>query len=447
MQALGISSQTAEKAIVAMQALQGFAAALQNVEALKGAYVALSVAVKTSVIPSLMTMNGIIMASGIFALVAVVAAVAYHFYQQSKATEAAAKSLKDYNQAVAETSREQQDLSVQLLSGRDKAMAEITNTTTKKMLELYDKIKAIKDKAAEEDRALSNADLKRIESYNQQVHTINQIGEKQIADLKAQFRKEDVAKAKEYQEKQLKQAEQHEKDLIMWRAEAQERWKKMNETDEGFSIKVTPPKRENVDIFKADENKNQVKNISQFYEAIRGEIGAQVETTRAFAEQSGQILSSALGGAFQGLGTSIGETLAGEGDMVDKVAAVFGKMLSTLANQLGASMIALGTPLLFTPLAAKGVKYIAGGVGLIAAGSFIAAKMGGGSGGGGGSSSMSSPGASGNDTGWQGTGFGGAFGSMGSMNMQPALVSRVSGRDLQLVTGRQGIYSRRLTGK
>jgi hypothetical protein len=194
---------------------------------------------------------------------------------------------------------------------------------------------------------------------------------------------------------------------------------------------------------------NKSEKPSAFIDFANG-LKADAATLEETLFAMGKMAQAAAASAFQGVGVAIGESLAGDGDAMQKVAAVFGGMLSSLANQMGAAMIALGTPMLFTPITAgQGALYIAAGVGLVAAGSFIAAKMKSsnkGSGGGGGSS-MSSQGSSGNDTGWQGTGFGNAFGSMGSMNMQPALVSRVSGRDIQLVTGRQGIYSRRLTGK
>lgn len=78
---------------------------------------------------------------------------------------------------------------------------------------------------------------------------------------------------------------------------------------------------------------------------------------------------------------------------------------------------------------------------MIAAGSFIAAKLGASSSGGGGSSSVSSGGSS---SGWNGTG--GVNTGFGSMNMQLQSTSTIRGRDIQLVYGREGYFSRRVSG-
>lgn len=444
MQALGVSSQSAAQALVAMNALQGFASALQGLEAMKGAYAALSVAIKTSVIPSLLTMNGLIMASGIGLIVAAVVALGYAMYKSAEATREAEKSLREYNATLVKTAQAEQDISIELLQGRERERAKLNNEATKKINEFQNQAIAIQQKASEESRNLTRAEVLEIESLRKQAQLTNQALVIAQSEQNKKFHDEDVAKYKEAQEKKAKIAKEAadadwkahlnagkiNQDILQQRLKGLEA-QKQAEDDAAMAASSAASNEADVPLF-------TLPNIDKVIEGNN-----YAEKIKEFGENTRKLVETHIGGAFSGVGTAIGQSLANGDDTLKAVGASIGKSLAELAVNYGASLIALSVPMIMAgqPL---GFVYAAAGVGLIAAGSFISAKMGSGGTSGGGSSSSGGSTSSGATTGWGGNGgFNTGFGATAN-NLQ--LSTRVSGRDLEIVNGRQGYFSRRVTG-
>ena len=442
-QSLGISSQSAEKAITAMMAIQGLATALQNVEAMKGAYQAIAVMVKTQVIPSLVTMNGVIMASGIIALVAVVAALAYNWYQTSKAQEEAAKSLREYNATLQKTAQAEQDLYVETLQGRAKEQARLNNEATKKITEYYQQIKAIEEKASEESRSLTKAEQLEITSLRKQAVLVNEGLLVAQREQNKKFRDEDY-KALEIAGQERIQLE---KDVNESLAKIRAKNTSLAGLTIGQKPTLTVPTRLNLQMDTGQATQTGKSQIAMMYEDFKSGIIAGNQSLEQMMQGIGQSLKNATNAAFAGLGTAIGTEIANgfNGKGFDDFGKMLGNTLASLANQVGTALIAFGTPLLFVPgMQLQGLAYVGGGTAMIAAGSIIASTLGGSSSGGGRSSagSMSSGGPS---TGWSGTG--GINTGFGGMSMQLSGGAKITGRDLQLVYGREGYFSRRVTGK
>jgi hypothetical protein len=221
----GAENEDVQKAILKTQGAIALATGLNGLMGMKDAFTNLALVIKTNVVSAFATMRAAIISTGIIGLVALIGGLIYAWYEESKANEEATKSLEDYNEAVKNARREQQDLAVQLLEGRTRELAEITNETTKKILELNDKAAEIRKKAAEEGRNLTQAELVELESYKEQQLTINEIGEKKIADLKEQYRKEDEKKTKEQREKETAAAEKHAQELKTWRKDVEQKEK------------------------------------------------------------------------------------------------------------------------------------------------------------------------------------------------------------------------------
>lgn len=442
-QSLGISSQSAEKAITAMMAIQGLATALQNVEAMKGAYQAIAVMVKTQVIPSLVTMNGVIMASGIIALVAVVAALAYNWYQTSKAQEEAAKSLREYNATLQKTAQAEQDLYVETLQGRAKEQARLNNEATKKITEYYQQIKAIEEKASEESRSLTKAEQLEITSLRKQAVLVNEGLLVAQREQNKKFRDEDL-KALEIAGQERIQLEKDVNDSL-----AKIRAKKTSLAGLTIGQKpiLTVPTRLNLQMDTGQATQTGKSQIAIMYEEFKMGIKAGNQSLEELVQGMGKSLKDAAVSTFANVGQAVGQGIAAgfDGSGFDSFAKMMGQTLAALANQIGLSLIAFGTPLLFVPgTQLQGLAYVAGGTAMIAAGSFISAKLGGGASGGGGSTSAGGS-SGGPTTGWSGTG--GINTGFGGMSMQLSGGAKITGRDLQLVYGREGYFSRRVTGK
>lgn len=443
--ALGISSQSAEKAITAMMAIQGLATALQNVEAMKGAYQAISVMVKTQVIPSLVTMNGIIMASGIIALVAVVAALAYNWYQTSKAQEEAAKSLKEYSAALQKTAQAEQDLYVETLKGRAKEQARLNNDATKKITGYYQQIKSIEEKASEESRSLTKAEQLEITSLRKQAVLVNEGLLVAQREQNKKFAEEDYKVYKEAQDKKAKAAKEFADKENAYRMRANTLNRQMSDNAVLYAEQQAKA-TEDASLAAAEAMSNSM-NVPTFQLPNIDEVikkANYAERLKQFGDETRALVQQHIGGAFAGAGEAIGNALATGDDVLKAVGAAIGKSLAQLAVSYGASLIALSVPMMAVgnPL---GFVYAGAGVALIAAGSFVSAKMGSGgasSGGSAGGGSMSG----GTSSGWSGTGgFNTGFGSMQAMAITGG--AKISGRDLQLVYGREGYFSRRVTGK
>lgn len=188
--------------------------------------------------------------------------------------------------------------------------------------------------------------------------------------------------------------------------------------------------------------------IAMMYEDFMEGIKAGNQSLEQLIQGMGKSLKDAAVSTFANVGQAVGQGIAAgfDGSGFDSFAKMMGQTLANLANQIGLSLIAFGTPLLFVPgTQLQGLAYVAGGTAMIAAGSFISAKMGSGGASGGGSTGGGSM-SGGTSSGWSGTGgFNTGFGSMQAMAITGG--AKITGRDLQLVYGREGYFSRRVTGK
>lgn len=432
--ALGLSSQSAEKAIVAMTAIQGMASALQNVEAMKGAYQAISVMVKTQVIPSILAMNATMMVGiGVLAVViGSVIALGVHYSNAKdeaekllEAQEASKKDQEEHNKSVSKAISERfktEDMEVRAMrDGYAKKHAEIMLNQRKELAAekeiweasnktYFDKINAerrvaaIKANAANEVKKAQEEEAKRLESLNQ-ITRIDKVKTTSTKSL-AEIANEDLK----------------------------------NQTS------LRPTKVQLPVQFEADPKykEESLKNINNFFSEIKNELSVQKMSLVELASQVGQALSASIGGALGGIGAGVGEALANGKSTLEAIGNAIVKALAGLAIQVGTMLIAMATPMMLSAIP-MGFVYAAAGTALIGLGAYANASIGGGGGGGMSSGGMSS-GGSNPSTGWSGTGGPSTGFGSNTMGMNISGSSRISGRDLQLVYGREGYYSRRVGG-
>ena len=439
MQALGLNTEDAAKAIQVMMTMQAAADALRSLEALKGAYQAISVMIKTNVIPAITTMNGMLMASGIIALVAIVAALAYNWYQTSKAEEEAAKNAEEYKKKLEEIEKQrqktianiQQTQALETRAMRDGLQKQLQTLTDAKNKEIEETAKALRTN--EITVQMFNDRVKAIDAYyhNERLASIKDYNEKAAKQRQEAAAKEQADLQKVYANRR-KWMDSVEADWVKQNAAAAEaaanELAKVSQEVLGEQAEIPLPKMPNID--------EHLKNLGwkQSLENFTGEMN------RALSDMTAQFIT--------GLAATIGQSLATGANVMQTVGEFVLNALGQLAQQIGALMIAYGAAQYkfnLSSLTLNPVGMIAAGAAMVAIGAAISARSRKGltnSAGGGGSVPTGSTGG-GDNSGWTGTAFGAAFGMSG----QPVLTSRVSGRDIELVTGRQGVYSRRLTGR
>lgn len=438
MQALGLNTEDAAKAIQIMMTMQAAADALRSLEALKGAYQAISVMIKTNVIPAITTMNGMLMASGIIALVAIVAALAYNWYQTSKAEEEAAKNAEEYKKKLEEIEKQrqktianiQQTQALETRAMRDGLQKQLQTLTDAKNKEIEETAKALRTN--EITVQMFNERIKAIDAYyqNERLASIKDFNEKAAKERQEAAAKEQAELQKVYANRR-KWMDSVEADFVRQNAEAAE----------AAANELARVSKESMESM-PEMPLPAPPNLEEHFKRMRWREALQNLNTEVT-----KVLSDGVASFATGFAAAVGAAFMSSADGIKDVGNFVLNALGQLAQQIGALMIAYGVAQ-FKFNASVGtlnpIGMVAAGAALVAIGAAISARSRKGmtnSGGGGGSMPSSSGG--GDNSGWTGTAFGSAFGMSG----QPVLTSRVSGRDIELVTGRQGVYSRRLTGR
>jgi hypothetical protein len=433
MQALGVESEDAAKTIQKMMVLQQAASAMQSLDDMKGAYEAISSVIKTSVIPQIAAMSAAQM--GVVGLVtAAVVAIGAMAYSYIQSVDAAEKLLQKEKEIADERKKDLEAFNA----------AKNNQFKTDEL-----QIRAMADGYAKEHATLMlnkkkelNAEREAWEASNKTyIDKIN--AENRVAAIKEFYIKQEAELRKKYSAPYTTAIQQvtpkitldKTSDLMMRRAAIEMRERLRAEM---ANVPVTPH----------IEMPKEQSSVQRFWQDFREQMAQEAAKTDEFVKSLTTGLTNALGGAFQQMGQALGESLANSMDEsgAERMKKILGSMLANIANTYGAALIALGTPMLFTPAFAKGALYVGAGTALIAAGGYISATMGGGSGGSSApSTSVAGSGMSRGGSDWAGTGKTGIGGATSnSMNMQ--LISTISGRDIQLSSGREHYFSKRVAG-
>ena len=349
--AMGLFGADADKLQETMLKVQSAMALVQGLTALGGlkdSFMALSAVITARVVPAIASIGVTLSATGIgLAVVAVgVLVMAYKELSDESekvaaATEASAKAQRDYNNSIYDY----------LATDQDKAIRE----ENKKFL-------ALKAAAEERKKALDA-------SYK---------------DLnKVTFGAANKAREEEYQ-KLLSELEglesQHQKNIKEIRDKYAPKTSKTNSSDLGnsikgdknkfsdlkYQIKFTPiidtDAIENLDGLLTDVGSELADSLNGAFSPINQEILNMELTIDNFVSETANLLKGALAQAFGEFGRIAGANLAGGNEDITKAAEA---MLGQLAATIGQGMIAIGVPMLFSPLtAANGAALIAGGAAL-----------------------------------------------------------------------------------
>jgi hypothetical protein len=195
---MGSENEDLNKTIAKTQGAIALATGLNGLLGMKDAFNVLSLVIKTNVVAAFATMRAAIISTGIAGLVILIGTLIYQFVEEKNATEAASKALDEHNKKLREQGQAIQDLSVELLKGRDREAAELANKQTKELVALQD--------------LYAKKELTEAEFLERQSLTIQKF-EIQNADLKKKFEDEDKAKQDEKNKKAIATKQQHLKEL------------------------------------------------------------------------------------------------------------------------------------------------------------------------------------------------------------------------------------------
>ena len=425
---LGTQSEKTQQVMLKVQSALALTQGLASIKEMGASFTALSAVIQTSVIPSLLTMKGLLITTGIGALVAVVATLAYNWYETSKAQDEAKKSLEDYSKALKDMARENQDIGVRMMTGRAKQEAELSNKITNEILDRQDRIKEIQDKAKSEERELTRAELYQVQQLKEQQVRINEAGQIEMQELRQKFRDEDTKKAEQDAAKKLAIQKKLNKEIEHYIVELDKQITKKTaklsniEIDKRATQRLTDLASSTLKPIPITAFLVMPKNLQ-----ASAEFSALREEFQSFGQELTNMLSAFGGQAAYALGQSM---VTGE-DLGESIK----QQLASLMQQVAAAFIAMGIAYKTTGIGfGYGALLVGSGIALMVAAGALSASAGGG-GRSGGSTPAMSPTASGGD------GFGG--GGIGSNANFNNFNMRTEGKDLILAVQRQGNYNRR----
>jgi uncharacterized membrane protein len=402
----GTDSKLLQETMLKVQASIALVSGLQALGGLQDSLVALSATIKTNVIPSLialraslLTIQGAMIATGIGAIIVVLAAVTYQMGQYNDALDKAADAEKNF--------AEQTKLMNEALS---KARGE--NLKTEMM-----RAEAMKDGIAKEKALLKvkldmaiQAEKDQFEASNKTYFDNQRLNERKL--LLEQKYQNDLAKLKS-KPVAVPQSEDEPTDLS--------KQKEALKAAQELALPVFDP--ETINLSGLEE---VAESMIQPFVHVRTQIGENLESIIEDMGGWAKIAASLMSQAGQAIGAALvtGDFQAAGQQIV--------KMLGGIAMQIGAAMVAIGIPMIGAiATAPEGIRMVAGGAALGILGGAMQATgqtSGGGGGGGGGGSNSYAPTIS--------SGYTPAMGS-GMQNMNFDGVVRGSNLEIVLLNTRQ----------
>lgn len=307
----------------ALKKVQGSLALLQGLQAVAGladAWGAFSVVLKTNVIPALLTTRGILMTTGIGAIVAVVGYLAYKWVEeaeaQEKATEAHKKFLEEHFKGAVFAQETQTMLTEAEADSLDKRLTLQNQANLKSQTELT--------------QSFSKKEISQ-QQYNSRMLALEKLNASKLKDIRSQWQKEHPV-APNVKTKNTQFTE-------------------IQRTFSDGNI-IPPLKLDGVNLAMT-----QIKGITKEFSALQNfvqVVGDEFE--RVFKEQ--------IGGALEQFGTLVGEKMAGAEVSFGEAGLRF---VAAIAGTVGKGLIAMGIPMLAAvTTAGEGLALIGAGTALMA---------------------------------------------------------------------------------
>lgn len=343
----GGDSKALQETMLKVQASIALVSGLQALGGLGDSLVALRAVVATQVIPAFVSLNAVIMANPFIALAAAIIAIGAAVYIWTNRT-------KDNTEALDANIKKNQEARTAYQKLIDFRLASITNIDEREKAQLIEKQRRERQELDKEFHLTAQ--------YN---------------DLKIAQEKMFQAQLKDLRDKQAKEKPKPKKTEEEWKIP--KGYLSFSETFGRGIPAIKSMKAELVDLkLVASEVFYSAQGSANKFAIFMDDLAAQV----------GDTLRSLAANGFQEFAEMAGAALAGEDVDFGKAAL---QMLGSIAGALAAGLIAMGIPLLFSPITAgEGIKLMLGGAAMgIVAGALKAGTRPskGGSGGGGGGNS------------------------------------------------------------
>lgn len=405
---MGVKSDEAQQMILKVQSALALTQGLAALKEMEASFVALSAVMKTSVIPSLMTMNGLLLASGIGLVVAGIAALAIAVSQYNEEIEKTIQKEKELAESRKLDAKLMSDAASNQLKDRAiyiKTIAQGYERERQEILLTRDSsIQAEKDRFNESRKTYM--DKARLITNTANIEKATQL---ELIALQEKYNKgfQPVTKELQLANVQLRSAAKGFNDMVT------------KDVGAGLTNAVTRainavPKKAFLTIEFGGVLKMQTKNFfNELY-----------------------VLKEQIVGMFANIGASAGNALGQALVTGENLGEGIKQQLASLMQQIGAAMIAMGVAYKTTGIGfAYGAALVGAGLALTIAAGALSASAGSSRGGGaGGTNTMQSPTFNPN-VGFGGDGVGG--------NNFDRFSMRTEGRDLILALQRQGSYNRR----
>lgn len=354
---LGVESETAQQTLLKVQAAMALSTGINSILAMKDAFSVLSAVVTTRVIPAIATTKGLLITSGVGALIAVVATLAYSWSQTASAEEEATKRAEEYAESLKK-----------IEEARKKTIATATETwqiEVDGMKEGMDKkfqllqIEKTKTVNAQVEK-LRNQEITQSE-FNQRAKAIDAKFENERTQILA-----DAEKERQKIRDGIKRAPKQDFQQVVTQSTAT----------------FVPPD------FKAAQ-----VPLENFLQNTRNQYGVLLTEIQVLNEDLTRTMENGAANGIANIAAAIGDSLATGGNVLEVAGVAFLQSAGALAQQLGSLLIGFGVSMeAFKKTFANPVAAIVAGAALIGIGAAVSGKAkqlqstrGGGSSGGGGS--------------------------------------------------------------
>ena len=364
----GDSSKQVEQALLKVQGAMALLQGLQAIGQLGDAMSTFATTINVKVLPALMTMKGAMIATGIGAFAIAVGFLAGKFIEVKEKNDAATAAEKRYKDEMALAKKAVDDkvgsLNLEIIA--------IKNKTSLAGASL---IQAKAEKAALEEQIVT------AEKYNSELEKTGRTradnGKSLLLDVdiikkNLETKKQEIVgleliakKTKELEDAQKSQADAEAKVSAGKKTKADS---KSNFGDLKNVIKFNPVVEfdptviDDISDLILDSSEQLAESLDGMYTPLDQNLTNMELKLSEFKDKVGEILIEGLGNAFAEFGRIAGANLAGANESVGAAAEA---MIGSLAATIGQGMIAIGVPMLFSPLTAvNGAALIAGGVAL-----------------------------------------------------------------------------------
>ncbi len=382
---LGVESETAQQTLLKVQAAMALSTGINSILAMKDAFSVLSAVVTTRVIPAIATTKGLLITSGVGALIAVVATLAYSWSQTASAEEEATKKAEEYEaqlKAVEQAYEMLRESAIKTWEGQVDAMQE----GAQKEREILNIENAKKSNAIVADwkKRKETLELQRKEG---------KISAEQEAKLLKQIEADKNAQILALNQTQSNKA-------VAIRVEQTKKIKEQQELEAAMAIKNMPKLQGKVfsetlvtsKFIPPDFSLAKVA-IENFTIMARNEYGALLTDVETLNNNISKAMENGAANGIANIAAAIGDSLATGGNVLEVAGVAFLQSAGALAQQLGSLLIGFGVSMeAFKKTFANPVAAIVAGAALIGIGAAVSGKAkqlqstrGGGSSGGGGS--------------------------------------------------------------